>query len=250
MPSVGTGAGRRRGLPVEQTPHALSVLLGREPNALQGTLAGAAPIPGAANPDALAVQIPVGLPSDLLRHRPDIRRAERNVAAATARIGVATAELFPKFTLVGLAGLQSIHPGDFFTYGSRYFSAGPSVSWRVFEGGRIRGGIEVEDARTAEALHQYEKVVLTGLKDVEDALVEYGKDRIRHDTLVEAVDADRQSVALAEDLYTHGIGTYLAVLDAERSRYASEDALVQVDQTLVRDLVATYKALGGGWEMP
>src|SRR5467141_1754976 len=112
MPSVGTGAGRRRGLPVEQTPHALSVLLGREPNALQGTLAGAAPIPGAANPDALAVQIPVGLPSDLLRRRPDIRRAERNVATATARIGVATAELFPKFTLVGLAGLQSIHPGD------------------------------------------------------------------------------------------------------------------------------------------
>jgi outer membrane protein, multidrug efflux system len=167
---------------------------------------------------------------------------------ATARIGVATAELFPKFTLVGLAGLESIHPGDFFTYGSRYFSAGPAVSWRVFEGGRIHAGIEVEDARTAQALDQYEKIVLTGLKDVEDALVAYGKDRVRHDTLVDAVDADRESVTLAGDLYTHGLGAYLAVLDAQRSQYASEDSLVQADQALVRDLVATYKALGGGWD--
>src|SRR5262249_23577182 len=112
----------------EQAVHALGVLLGREPNALQDMLPQGAPIPGASARDALAVRIPVGLPSDLLRRRPDIRRAEREVAAANARIGVATAELYPKFSLTGLVGLQSISASDFFSSGSRYFSAGPTVS--------------------------------------------------------------------------------------------------------------------------
>ena len=232
----------------ELTLHALSVLLGRAPDALQTVLAAKASLPGSGESDALAVRIPVGLPSDLLRRRPDIRRAERRVAAATARSGVATAELFPKFTLMGLAGLESIHPGDFFTVGSRYFQAGPGMSWRLFEGGRTRAEIEVRDAQTEEALRQYEQAILTGLKDVEDALVAYGKDRARRTALVDAVAADRESVALAEDLYVHGLGTYLNVLVAERSQYASEEALVQVEQMLIVDLIATYKALGGGWE--
>jgi outer membrane protein, multidrug efflux system len=185
-----------------------------------------------------------------LRRRPDIRRAEREVAAATARIGVATADLFPKLSLTGLAGLESISPSDFFSGGSRYFTAGPTVSWRLFEGGRIRANIEVQNAREEQALHQYEKAVLTGLRDVEDALVAYGKERVRHNALVGAVDANSRSVVLARDLYVHGLGTYLAVLDAERTEYSAEDALAQGDESLVADLIATYKALGGGWELP
>jgi len=234
----------------EQTLHALSVLVGREPNALQDDLARPAPIPGAAAPDALAVRIPVGLPSDLLRRRPDVRRAERQVAAATARIGVATADLFPKVSLTGLAGLESVSTGDLFTGGSRYFTAGPTISWSIFEGGRLRANIAVQDARADQALHGYVKAVLTALEDVEDSLVAYGKERNRHVALVSAAGENRRSVVLARDLYVHGLGTYLAVLDAERAQYASEDTLVQGDEALALDLVATYKALGGGWAPP
>jgi outer membrane protein, multidrug efflux system len=234
----------------EQTLHALGVLVGREPNALQDDLARPAPIPGAAAPDALAVRIPLGLPSDLLRRRPDVRRAEREVAAATARIGVATADLFPKVSLTGLAGLESVSASDFFTSGSRYFTAGPTISWRIFEGGRLRATVAVQDARADQALHGYVKAVLTALEDVEDGLVAYRKERNRHDALVAAAEENRRSVVLARDLYVHGLGTYLNVLEADRTQYASEDTLVQGDEALVLDLVATYKALGGGWAPP
>jgi outer membrane protein TolC len=161
---------------------------------------------------------------------------------------VATAELFPKFSLTGLVGLESVSAGDFFTGGSRYFTAGPTIGWRLFEGGRIRANIAVADAREEQALHEYEKVVLIGLRDVEDALVAYEKERRRRDALMEAVEADRRSVVLARDLYVNGLGTYLAVLDAERAQYAAEDTLAQGDEALAVDLIATYKALGGGWE--
>jgi multidrug efflux system outer membrane protein len=234
----------------EQSLHALGVLVGREPNALQDDLARPAPIPGAAASDALAVRIPLGLPSDLLRRRPDVRRAEREVAAATARIGVATADLFPKVSLTGLAGFESVSASDFFTSGSRYFTAGPTISWRIFEGGRLRATVALQDARADQALHGYVKAVLTALEDVEDGLVAYGKERNRHDALVSAAEENRRSVVLARDLYVHGLGTFLAVPEADRTQYASEDTLVQGDEALVLDLVATYKALGGGWAPP
>ncbi|HEV7733675.1 MAG TPA: efflux transporter outer membrane subunit [Candidatus Binatia bacterium] len=232
----------------EQAVHALSVLLAREPNALRDRLAPNEPIPGAAGPDALAVRIPMGLPSDLLRRRPDVRRAERQVAAATARIGVATAELFPKISLTGFAGLQSISASDFFTSGSRYFGAGPTISWRVFEGGRLHAAVEAQEAATQQMLYRYEQTVLTSLRDVEDALVAYAKERRRRDALADAVGQNQRSVVLSRDLYVHGLGTYLAVLDAQRAEYATEDSLVQSDQAVVEALISTYKALGGGWE--
>ena len=137
-----------------------------------------------------------------------------------------------------------------FTAGSRYFTAGPTISWSIFEGGRLRANVAVQDARADQALHGYVKAVLMALEDVEDSLVAYGKERTRHGALVSAAEQNRRSVVLARDLYVHGLGTYLAVLDAERAQYASEDALVQGDEALVLDLVATYKALGGGWPAP
>ena len=233
----------------ERSVHGLSVLVGREPNALEEELAGNAPMTRSPDVDALAVRIPAGLPSELLRRRPDIRRAEREVAAATAQVGVATAELYPKFSLAGLAGLESVSASDLFRGGSRYFTAGPTISWRIFEGGRIQANIAAADAREEQSLHQYVRAVLTGLRDVEDALVAYGKERSRRDALMEAVEANRRSVVLARDLYVNGVGTYLAVLDAERTRYEAEDTLAQGNEALVVDLIAIYKALGGGWEM-
>jgi len=154
-----------------------------------------------------------------------------------------------ELSLTGLAGLESVSASDFFSGGSRYFTTGPTISWRLFEGGRIRANIEVQNAREEQALHQYEKAVLTGLRDVEDSLVAYGKERVRHDSLAGAVEANHRSVVLARDLYVHGLGTYLAVPDAERTAYTADDALAQGDESLVANLIATYKALGGGWEL-
>ncbi len=233
---------------IHQTIHRLGVLVGVAPTALADELGTPAPIPAAANPDEVAQRIPVGLPADLLRRRPDVRRAERQVAAATARIGVATADLFPKLSLTGVGGLQATDVSDFFNITSRAFSVGPAVRWPIFEAGRIRASIEARDAQQEAALETYRKAVLQSLADVEDALVAYGKDRDRHRSLAEAAQASARAETLARSLYTSGLGSFYPVLDAQRSRYADEDALVESERASVLDLIALYKALGGGWE--
>ena len=231
-----------------QTVHRIGVLLGREPDALQAELSDMAPIPGLTDPDAIAVRIPAGLPSDLLRRRPDIRAAEREVAAATARIGVATADLYPKFSIPGTVGLDSISAGDFFFGTSRMWQVGPSMTWPIFEGGQIRAYIEVRDAQQQQALLTYRKTVLIALAEVEDALVAYAKERTRHQALAASTEDFRRSQVLALDRYEQGYANYLDVLEAQRSLYAAQDSLAQSDQQLIDDLIAIYKALGGGWE--
>jgi outer membrane protein, multidrug efflux system len=231
-----------------QTVHRIGVLLGREPDALQAELSDAAPIPGIADPDAIAVRIPAALPSDLLRRRPDIRAAEREIAAATARVGVATADLYPKFSIVGTAGLESISPGDFFFGTSRMWQVGPSMTWPIFEGGRIRAYIEVRNAQEEQSLLTYRKTVLIALGEVEDALVAYAKERTRHQALAASAEDFKRSQLLALDRYEEGYDTYLDVLEAQRSLYAAQDSLAQSDQQLIEDLIAIYKALGGGWQ--
>lgn len=231
-----------------QTVHQIGVLLGREPDALQAELSDMAPIPGIADPDAVAVRIPAGLPSDLLRRRPDIRAAEREIAAATARVGVATADLFPKFNIVGTAGLESISPGDFFFGTSRMWQVGPSMTWPIFEGGRIRANIEVRNAQEEQALLSYRKTVLIALAEVEDALVAYAKERTRHQALAASAEDFKRSQLLALDRYEEGYATYLDVLEAQRSLYSAQDSLAQSDQQIIDDLIAIYKALGGGWQ--
>src|SRR5271163_1953222 len=231
-----------------QTVHRIGVLLGREPDALEAELSDMAPIPGIADPDAIAVRIPPGLPSELLRRRPDIRAAEREVAAATARIGVATADLYPKFSITGTAGLESISTGDFFFGTSRMWQVGPSMTWPIFEGGRIRANIEVRNAQEEQALLSYRKTVLNALAEVEDALVAYAKERTRHQALAASAEDFKRSALLARDRYEEGYDTYLDVLEAQRSLYTAQDALAQSDQQIVDDLIAIYKALGGGWE--
>jgi len=227
---------------LKQAAHRLAVLIGQKPGALLDELSATAPIP------APPPEVPVGLPSDLLRRRPDIRRAERQLAAATANIGVQTAELFPKFSLTGVGGFQSFSAGDWFTGGSKYWSAGPSVMWRILDLGHVRSQIQTANARAQQSLAMYDKTVLTSLEDVENALVAYSQEQVRHHSLQQAVDASRSAVEISNELYKNGLTSFLNVVDAERSLYQAEDELVQSERTVMVNLVALYKALGGGWQ--
>ncbi len=226
-----------------QAIHQLSVLLGQAPETLVNELTPERPIP------TLPAEVMVGLPSELLRRRPDVRRAEQDLAAATARIGVATADLFPRFSFTGsVIGLQSIDVTDLPIAASRFWSVGPSLLWPIFDAGRIRATIEVQNAREEQSLALYEKTVLTALQETEDALIAYVQEKIRERTLATAVSANQRAVELASDRYVKGIGDFLQVLDAQRSLYIAEDQLVQSQRTTVANLIALYKAVGGGWE--
>ena len=224
-----------------QTIHSLGILLGNEPAALVPELSAAGEIP-AAPPD-----VPLGVPSDLLRRRPDIRRAEAQIHAATARIGVATADLFPKVTLSGSTGFQGGQFDSWLDWTNRFLSVGPSVDWQVFNAGRVRYNIELQRALEEQSLLTYRQTVLTALQDVENALIASTKEQEHRKALLDAVTANRKAVDLATQLYVQGLTDFLNVLNAQRSLYASEDALVQSTQTVSTDLVALYKALGGGW---
>jgi NodT family efflux transporter outer membrane factor (OMF) lipoprotein len=228
-----------------QAMYNLAVLLGQEPTAL---LAELAPPEEDVKVPPTPSEVPVGLPSDLLRRRPDIRRADANLHAATARIGVATADLFPRFSLTGSFGTQGQKASSLFNWDSRSWSFGPSVSWPLFDAGRIRSNIAVQNAVQEQALLAYRAVILTALRDVESALVAYDKEQQRRTLLADAVAANRRAVELSTILYTQGLTDFLNVLNAQRSLFVSEDALVRSDVTVAQNLVALYKALGGGWE--
>ena len=227
---------------MKQAIHRIGILLGQNPGALLVELTKEAPIPPA------PAAVPVGLPSDLLRRRPDVRRAERELAATTARIGVAKADLFPKFSLTGDFGLQTENLNAFSLTHSRFWSIGPTVRWPIFEAGRIRANIKVQNARQEQSLLNYEKAILSSLEDVENAIVAYNTEYVRHQNLSEAVNANRRAVDLASELFTKGLANFLNVLDAERSLYKAEDDLTQSERTVSLNLVTLYKALGGGWE--
>lgn len=227
---------------IHRSIHRLSILIGKEPAELESQLATPAPIPSA------TPTIPVGLPSDLLRRRPDIRQAEREVAGATARVGVATADLFPRFFLTGAAGLQSLNASDFFSAGSRFWSIGPSMKWPIFTAGRIRQNIKVQDARQEQSLIRYEQTVLTSLEEVENALVACGKEEAHHQALVQSEAANRRAVELADERYRSGLVDFLNVLETQRSLLAVQDDLARSERTTDQNLVRLYKTLGGGWE--
>jgi outer membrane protein, multidrug efflux system len=225
-----------------QTIYSLSVLLGREPGAFLRELSPPSFIP-AAPPTA-----PVGVPSDLLRRRPDIRRAEAEIHSATARIGVATADLFPRFFIFGSAGYQARETSALFDPVSLFWSLGPSVSWPVFDTGRIRSNIEVQKALEEESILTYRKTVLAALAEVESALIASDKEQERREALVDAVFYNQKAVELSIKLYTEGQTDFLNVLQAQRSLFLSEEALVQSTRTVSTNLLALYKALGGGWD--
>jgi NodT family efflux transporter outer membrane factor (OMF) lipoprotein len=222
--------------------HRLSVLLGEHPGSLAAELLPEAPIPAAPE------RILVGLPSELLTRRPDVRRAERELAAATARIGVAVAERYPRFSLSGAFGLESVSSSDFTEAASRAWSIGPALRWPVFAGGRILADIEVQEARAEQSLSAYEQALLIALEDVENAFVRTLREWNQRRSLEEAAAASRKSVELVDDAYTKGLSSFLDVLDAQRSSNEAELDLAQSQVSTALEVVALYKALGGGWE--
>ena len=222
---------------MRQSIHRLGVLLGQAPETLLGELVPQAPIPQA----ALAGTI--GLPSDFLRRRPDIRRAERELAAATARIGVAVADLFPRFSLTGALGLQSLDVTDLAEWPSRFWTAGGAVRWPIFDAGRIRANIRVQDERQEQALTRYERTILQSFEEVENALVGYAREQERRQLLIVAVQADREALELANERYTGGLTDFVNVLLAQRALYVSQDALAQNETSVIVSSLLSTKRL-------
>jgi multidrug efflux system outer membrane protein len=228
---------------IKRSLHTLAVLTGRPPGAVNGELASVAPIP------ALAHTIGIETPGELLRRRPDIRAAERRLAAFTAGIGVAVADLFPRVTLIGTAGVTATSGSNLVRDDAAFYSIGPSIIWlAAFDIGRVRARIDQAEARADQAFAQYERTVLAALEEVESALVTFGRERVRYANLRQSELASTEAAELARLRFREGVATFLEVLDAERVQLAAQDELVVSETRVATALAAVYKALGGGWE--
>jgi NodT family efflux transporter outer membrane factor (OMF) lipoprotein len=221
--------------------HALGVLLGDGPDAYAGELETMGALPG------VPATLPVGLPSDLLRRRPDVRDAERKLAAATAQVGVAVAQLYPKFDLLGAANFSSSAAGDLLS--SRNFSAlgAGIVMWPIFDAGKAHANIRIRENQMDQAYLAYRQAVLKALQDAEDALARYTSEQDRLASLQQSQTAADSSFTIARQQYVSGLVTYLNVLTAETQLLDINDEAEQSRQALAQDLVSLYKALGGGW---
>jgi multidrug efflux system outer membrane protein len=229
---------------IATTSYRLSVLTGRQPMALSAGLTAQAPQP------ALPPLNTIGTPEQLLRRRPDVRAAERSLAGATARVGVAVGDLFPKVTLTGDVGYFTPTFGEFGTSEARFFSFGPSISWAAFDLGRVRARIGSARALTDAALAAYEGAVLGALEDTEGALISYGRSQTRREALQVAAAASDKAADLAQKRFEGGLIDFLEVLDAERTALSAELLLSQSRTDAATSLIAVYKALGAGWNYP
>lgn len=229
---------------VRRSMYRLAVLLGEAPGALVAELSepSAMPVP--------AREVPVGIPSELLLRRPDLRRAERELCAATARIGVATADLYPRLTLSGSFAFDAADPEHVFDMDARSWSIGPAVKWNLLDGGRTRRQIEAADERARAALYAYEGRFLLAMEEVENAVIAFDQEQARRSHLANAVSANQRAVELARDRYTSGVGGFLDVLVGQRSLYDSQEDLVSSDTDVTLAFVSLYRALGGGWDEP
>lgn len=232
IPTIDTSA--------RQAIYSIAVLLGQQPESMIEELSLSSSIP------VTPPEVPVGLPSEMLRRRPDIRKAEAQIHSATAQIGVATADLFPKFSLTGNLNFNAANPHTL-KWDTRSWSIGPTASWEIFNAGRVSANIEVQKALQQQSVLTYQQTVLTALQDVENALVAYSNEHQRNTALIDSVVANRKAVELSTKLYAEGQTEFLTLLDAQRSLYSSEDSLVQSNKSLSTNLIALYKALGGGW---
>ena len=233
IPSLKTG--------LEQAKNRLAVLLGEQPGALGPELEEPGDIPVA------GIEIAVGVPADVLRRRPDVRKAERELAAQTARIGVAKADLYPKFSLTGSIGLESLSTQDLLDAQSRYYSAGPGISWPIFRAGAILENVEVQNALQEQKMIQYKASVLNALEEVENAMTAYAMEQERRSALWQAAQSARSAAGLSQDQYSSGLIDFQKVLEAQRSLLSFEDQLTQSSRNVTANLIALYKALGGGW---
>jgi len=216
------------------------VLLGQPPNELVEIIGGAGHVP------KIPASIAVGIPADLLRRRPDVRRAERMLAAETARIGVAEGELYPKLALVGNIGLVSSESSSLFERASGVFSFGPSVRWNVFDAGRRRNEVAAQDARTDQAILRWQRTVLSALEESENAMTAFAREHERRDSLFEAASQARLAVDLAKSQYEQGLSDFQSVLDSERALALLDDELARSESAITTNLIRLYKSLGGG----
>ena len=220
----------------------LAVLLGVPPSGFRVDLPAPSPL------DKLPAMVAVGKPEDLLRRRPDIREAERHLAAATARIGVATADLFPRISITGSFGADAKSIPGLVRSGASRYAFGPNISWEALNLGSVAARIRAAGARADADLARYEETVLVALEETENALVTFGRARARRDALVEGVRASERAAALAEARYQGGADDYLSTLLAQRTVLSLQLQLAESQTTTVTALIALYKALGGGWE--
>lgn len=220
----------------------ISVLLGEFPGELQDELVSSVSIP--TPPD----EILIGVPADVIRQRADIRAAERKLAAQTARVGVATADLYPRLTMTGNIGFQAAGTGDLFTSGARATQFGPSVVWNLFNRDRIKNQIKAEDARVNQSLAEYERTVLVAFEEIENAMIQFQQEQARMGHLTIAVADARVAVGLSRDRYQQGLTDFQSVIDTQSRLFQLEDTLALSQGDISASLIRVYKSLGGGWE--
>ncbi len=219
----------------------LAVLTGHAPGSVHARLIASAPIPVA------PITIAVGIPADTLQRRPDIRKAERELAAQTARIGVAEAERYPKIRLSGSIGLETSNLADLFDGASLFWTHGPRISWNVFDAGAIRNAVKAQEAVQEQALTAYETAVLEALEEVENAMTAFAQEQMRRLHLKDAVEAAQIAEKLSRDKFSSGLISFSDVLDVQRTLLSFQDSLAESDGTVTANLIRLYKALGGGW---
>lgn len=221
----------------------LAVLLGQDAGSLQARFSKNGTIP---SPEGI---IGIGVPADVLRQRPDIRRAERLVAAQTAQIGVATAELYPRFGLSGFFGLQSRSLGNLFDSSSITWGLGAPIQWNIFSGGRVRGNIKIQNEKTQQLLLLYQNKVLTAIEEVENAIMEYDLGQQHLQLLREASSSTSEAVDLVLVQYNTGLTDFNNVLVTQRDLFSRQNQAIAAEGGLMLTLIALYKALGGGWDI-
>ncbi len=222
--------------------NALGLLLGEPPQALRAELETVKPIP------PVPPEVPVGFPSELAKRRPDIRQADANLHAATADIGVAEANFYPSLTLNGSVGIQTLQVQSLWNWNAQQYAMGPTLSIPIFEGGRLKAQLELRKAQQRKSAVKYQQTVLTAWTEVDDALTAYEAEQRRREQLIEAVKQNRRALALAQNRYKEGISDFIEVLNAQRGQLLTEQLLAVSTQNVSGNLVALYKALGGGWE--
>lgn len=220
---------------------ALSVLTGESSDTLRRNMQEVQPVP------LPATGITIGIPAERIRQRPDVKLAERRLAAQTARIGVATADLYPSFSLLGTLGLGSFSAGNFFDSKSQIYGIGPTLRWNIFDMGRIRQNIVVQDARTEQALYQYELTMLQAIKEVEDSMSGYHEQQQRLIALKRSVAASKETLSMSTTLYKDGLTPFQDVLDAQRALLDAESSQDIATGNSAIQLVNLYKSLAGGW---
>lgn len=227
---------------IEESLNSLAVLVGKMPGELQASLSKVEEIPD------LPVKSINSIPADIIRQRPDVRQAERRLAAETARIGVAKSDLYPKFFINGSIGLEALHTENFFNNTNRYNYFGPGFSWNLFSAGAVRNRTKAQTAVADAARADYNNTLVSAVKEVRDALISHSQEQLRFDALLDAVEAAELAEQIAQDQYKNGLTDFNNVLDAQRSLFELQARLTESEAKITVNMVRVYKALGGGWQ--